>query len=77
MLHYRRVGKEQSAEIILNNGPHLIVRTAFGKQTEVNPGGFTILVKITSRSMWGILSTTDLMGRRLLGESERNCRISN
>ena len=36
VLHYRRVGKEQSAEIILNNGPHLIVRTAFGKQTEVN-----------------------------------------
>ena len=30
---------------ILNNGPHLIVRTAFGKQTEVNPGGFTILVE--------------------------------
>ena len=45
VLHYRRVGKEQSAEIILNNGPHLIVRTAFGKQTEVNPGGFTILVE--------------------------------
>ena len=45
MLHYRRVGKEQTAEIILNNGPHLIVRTAFGKQTEVNPGGFTILVE--------------------------------
>ena len=45
VLHYRRVGKEQSAETILNNGPHLIVRTAFGKQTEVNPGGFTILVE--------------------------------
>ena len=45
VLHYRRVGKAQSAEIILNNGPHLIVRTAFGKQTEVNPGGFTILVE--------------------------------
>ena len=45
VLHYRRVGKEQTAEIILNNGPHLIVRTAFGKQTEVNPGGFTILVE--------------------------------
>ena len=45
VLHYRRVGKEQAAEIILNNGPHLIVRTAFGKQTEVNPGGFTILVE--------------------------------
>ena len=45
VLHYRRVGKEQTAEIILNNGPHLIVRAAFGKQTEVNPGGFTILVE--------------------------------
>ena len=45
VLHYRRVGKEQSAEIILNRGPHLIARTAFGKQAEVNPCGFTILVE--------------------------------
>ena len=45
MLHYRRVGKTQTAEIILNRGPHLIARAAFGKQAEVNPGGFTILVE--------------------------------
>ena len=45
VLHYRRVGKTQTAEIILNRGPHLIARAAFGKQAEVNPGGFTILVE--------------------------------
>lgn len=45
ILHYRRVGKTQTAEIILNRGPHLLAVTAFGKETEVNPGGFTVLVE--------------------------------
>ena len=35
----------QTAEIILNRGPHLIAEEAFGKNTEVNPGGFTVLVE--------------------------------
>ena len=41
----RRVGVVQTAEIILNRGPHLIAEEAFGKNTEVNPGGFTVLVE--------------------------------
>ena len=45
VLHYRRVGVVQTAEIILNRGPHLIAEEAFGKNTEVNPGGFTVLVE--------------------------------
>ena len=45
VLHYRRVGKTQTAEIILNRGPHLIAELAFGKYAEVNPGGFTVLVE--------------------------------
>ena len=45
ILHYRRVGVVQTAEIILNRGPHLISEEAFGKNTEVNPGGFTVLVE--------------------------------
>ena len=44
LLHYRRVGKNQTAEIVLNRGPHLLAVEAFGKSAEVNPGGFTILV---------------------------------
>ena len=38
-------GKNQTAEIIFNRGPHLLAETAFGKSTEVNPGGFTVLVE--------------------------------
>ena len=45
LLHYRRVGKEQTAEILLNRGEHLVAEEAFGKVTEVNPGGFTILIE--------------------------------
>ena len=45
VLHYRRVGRVQTAEIILNRGPHLIAEQAFGKYAEVNPGGFTVLVE--------------------------------
>ena len=45
ILHYRRVGVVQTAEIILNRGPHLIAEEAFGKNTEVNPGGLTVLVE--------------------------------
>lgn len=45
ILHYRRTGKTQTAEIVLNRGPHLVTVTAFGKNAEVNPGGFTVLVE--------------------------------
>ena len=45
VLHYRRIGKTQAAEIILNRGPHLLAEMAFGKYAEVNPGGFTVLVE--------------------------------
>ena len=45
ILHYRRIGKTQTAEIILNRGQHLIAEQAFGKFAEVNPGGFTVLVE--------------------------------
>ena len=45
VLHYRRVGKTQTAEIICNRSSHLIGVTAFGKHTEVNPYGFTVLVE--------------------------------
>ena len=67
VLHYRRVGKEQSAEIILNNGPHLIVRTAFGKQTEVNPGGFTILVEDNQPQHVGYFKYYSFDGQALTG----------
>lgn len=42
LLHYRRVGRTQTAEIFLNRGLHLEIRTAFGAAVEVNPGGFTV-----------------------------------
>ena len=45
VLHFRRVGKTQTAEVILNRGPHLLCTQAFGKAAEVNPQGFTILVE--------------------------------
>ena len=45
LLHYRRVGPTQSAEIALNRSNSLRVITAFGKAAEVNPLGFTILVE--------------------------------
>ncbi len=45
MLHYRRTGPTQMADIIVNRSPRLIVAEAFGKHTEVNPYGFTILVE--------------------------------
>ena len=47
VLHYRRVGRTQTAEIILNRSEHLLSVEAFGKQAEVNPHGFTILVEDT------------------------------
>ena len=45
ILHYQRVGKVETAEIIVNRTEHIIVETlASGKSTEVNPMGFTIVV---------------------------------
>lgn len=43
LLQYRRVGKTQTAEIVLNRGPKLLAVRALGQITEVNPFGFTIL----------------------------------
>ena len=45
LLQYRRVGRTQTAEIVLNRSPRLVAVTAFGKTTEVNPWGFTVLVE--------------------------------
>ena len=46
ILHYQRVGKVETAEIIVNRTEHIIVETlASGKSTEVNPMGFTIVVE--------------------------------
>ncbi|MGN0975850.1 MAG: glycoside hydrolase family 13 protein [Gemmiger sp.] len=45
VLHYRRVGRTMTAEIVLNRGPHLIAEPVFGTNTEVNPGGFTIVTQ--------------------------------
>ena len=45
MLHYRRTGPTQMADIIVNRSSRLIAAEAFGKHTEVNPYGFTILVE--------------------------------
>ncbi len=45
VLHYRRTGPTQMAEIIVNRSSRLIVEESFGKHTEVNPYGFTILVE--------------------------------
>lgn len=56
ILHYRRVGATQTAEIILNRGPHLLSVEAFGKQAEVNPGGFTVLVEANTPTRVGYFS---------------------
>ena len=46
ILHYQRVGKVETAEIIVNRTEHIIVEPlASGKHTEVNPMGFTIVVE--------------------------------
>ncbi|MGN0983514.1 MAG: glycoside hydrolase family 13 protein, partial [Gemmiger sp.] len=56
ILHYRRVGATHTAEIILNRGPHLLCKQAFGKAAEVNPGGFTILVEANHPARVGYFS---------------------
>ncbi len=43
-LHYRRVGKTEVAEILVNRSEHLRIASIHGKATTVNPYGFTILV---------------------------------
>ena len=45
VLHFRRVGRTQTAEIILNRGEPLLAPPPFGQAAEVNPLGFTILVE--------------------------------
>ena len=45
VLHYRRTGPTESAEIIVNRTNRLLCTKAFGRNTEVNPMGFTILVE--------------------------------
>ncbi len=44
-LHYRRIGKLESAEILINRTEHLRVEMINGKATTVNPMGFTVLVE--------------------------------
>lgn len=56
ILHYRRVGATHTAEIILNRGLHLLCAEAFGKQAEVNPGGFTVLVEANAPTRVGYFS---------------------
>ena len=45
LLHYRRVGKTETAEILINRTEHYLVEPVGVKSTEVNPMGFTILVE--------------------------------
>ena len=46
ILHYQRIGKTETAEIVVNRSEHIIVEPlASGKHTEVNPMGFTIVVE--------------------------------
>ena len=45
LLHLRRRGRTQTAEMIFNCSNSLIVEQAFGKTAEVNPWGFTVLVE--------------------------------
>ena len=45
LLHLRRRGRTQTAEIIFNCSNALIAEQAFGKAAEVNPWGFTVLVE--------------------------------
>ena len=46
ILHYQRIGKTETAEIIVNRSEHIIVEPlASGKHTEVNPMGFTIVME--------------------------------
>lgn len=45
VLHYRRVGRTETAEIVVNRTEHYLVEPIGTKATEVNPMGFTILVE--------------------------------
>lgn len=53
ILHFRRVGKTQTAEMIFNRGGSLVAVEAFGKYTEVNPRGFSILVEDNEQTQPG------------------------
>ena len=45
VLHYQRVGKTETAEIIINRTQRYLVEPVGRKMTEVNPMGFTIVVE--------------------------------
>lgn len=45
VLHYQRIGKTETADIIINRTEHYLVEPVGLKNTEVNPMGFTILVE--------------------------------
>ena len=47
LLQYRRTGRRETAEIIINRSGRLLATTALGKVTEVNPLSFTIVVEDT------------------------------
>lgn len=53
ILHFRRVGKTQTAEMIFNRGGSLVAVEAFGKYAEVNPRGFSILVEDNEQALPG------------------------
>ena len=53
ILQFRRVGPTETAEVILNRGPHLQAVTALDQTAEVNPYGFTILVEDNLKGLPG------------------------
>ena len=67
VLHYRRVGKTQTAEIILNRGPHLLAETAFGNPPRSTPAGFTVLVEDNAPLHVGYFSHLLILSRAPAG----------
>lgn len=45
VLHFRRVGKTQTAEVVLNRGQRLLCTNVFGRPAEISPLGFTVQVQ--------------------------------
>lgn len=45
LLHYQRAGQWETADVLCNRTPHLLVEEIGGKAAEVNPYGFTIAVQ--------------------------------
>ena len=45
LLHYRRRGRTQTAEIALNRTPRLLTVQMFGQPAEIEPFGFAVLTQ--------------------------------